>query len=286
MTSALIVQSTVRFAAPARCAAMAVLFWLSASLGFGQQAVQSTPFKGTGKVVSHTPGLLVVTLATGAKQEVRYCQPGKDNVELSTKQKIQLTPIDVQVTGALAPDQLRPGRGVRFRAGIDAKGLVPEPISEVTLIQLKLNDTFGCFPDGEAVDGVAPYAVKGSILSYKKGSMTVNVAGSNTVGGKNKLALKLAPEIIVMMESQDIAHVVPGSDVEIDGGQIGKDVIAQKLVVTLPTPPGVKPPKKKQPAAPPAAGPKQPAPAAQPPADGDGPRRVKRDKPGRIIIVN
>lgn len=258
---------------------IALLVGLNAATA-NAQAVQATQFKGSGKVIAHTPGVLVVTLANGMRQEVRYCKPGESTVELSTKQKINHAPVDVQVTGAMSPNQLRPGTGVKFRAGIDAQGNIGKAIDEIKTFQPRPQDPLGCVPDGEAKDDVTPYLVTATVLSYKKGTLTVNVAGKNIVAGKTRLSVKLADDLSVVFESQDLARVVPGSDVEIEGGQIGKDVVAAKLIVTLATPPGVKPPKKKEPPAAVAT------PEKKPSSDPNAPRRVKRDNPGRIVLVN
>jgi hypothetical protein len=199
---------------------------------------QQEPYAAKGRLVSLEPGILVIKTSKGTHDTIKFLMPGNKRKAIKGKGSIGILedPLYVQITGEISPSQLTPGTLVRFRGLVDKDGNVTSDVSEVTaLLDPKKDERAGLYPD-QAEEGAkgegTPLLVKGIVASNRKGTLIVNVGvkGENT--NKGKVTAKLTDLTTVKVESENLARIRVGDDVEVEGILFDKREIAGlKLVV-------------------------------------------------------
>ncbi len=273
---------------------------VAASASFANAQNQQLEFSGGGKLLGYTATTLTYVNAQGHKQEVKFPKAGEMSVTLKpakgAPQAIVAGPPNVDVTGELAPEQIRPGFTVVINCSLDAKGAATKPVEAVKVLDVR-PDSPGIHPEGQKEGDVQAVLIKGVAKSYKNGLLTVSVP-KHEHAPKGTIALELAESVKVTFESDNPATATPGSTVEVKGFQYGAngEVAASEIKITLP-PPVLKKPKKRpvKPATPgtkPGAEEATPKDEATPPKDGDAPSdsppggRKKRTTPGKVQPIS
>jgi hypothetical protein len=260
---------------------------------------QQLEFSGGGRLLGYTATTLTYVNAQGHKQEVKFPKAGEMSVTLKpakgAPQAIVAGPPNVDVTGELAPEQIRAGFTVVINCKLDAKGATAKPVEAVKVLDVK-PDSPGIHPEGQMEGDTQAVLIKGIAKGYKNGVLTVSVPKGD-LAPKGTIALELAESVKVTFESDNPATAMPGSTVEVKGFQYGVngEVAASEIKITLP-PPAVKKPKKRSVKPAPGAKPGEeeaaPKDDATPPKDGDAPSepapggRKKPTTPGKVQPIS
>ncbi|MEX2186567.1 MAG: hypothetical protein WD875_07225 [Pirellulales bacterium] len=111
----------------------ACLVLLSTTAAHAQKAAQKIEvleFNGTGKLLGFAAGSMAFVNAQGQQQLVKFAKPGEMSVTLKPAkgqpQGVVAGPPTVDITGQLAPEQIRPGFTVVLNCTLDAKGAAVE----------------------------------------------------------------------------------------------------------------------------------------------------------------
>jgi hypothetical protein len=252
------------------------------------QKIEVMEFSGSGKLVSFAPGSMVFVDAQGKKQQVRFAKPGEMQVSLKPPkgppQPIVAGPPTIDISGEIAPEQIRPGLTVVVNCVLDSNHKTAQPVAEIKVQDAK-PDAAGVFPEGEPKDEGQPVVIKGVAKSFKKGELTIAVPKGD-MAPKGTVSVSVADDAKVTFESHNPAMAAPGSMVEVKGIQVGQggEIGANTITIKLPAPAPRK--EKKKPArAPNAKSPKgdaeKPNDAAPDEAAPESPK--KRPKPGKLV---
>jgi hypothetical protein len=277
-----------------------------------QKQVEQAPFSTRGRFVAYQPGLVRVQTAAGPTIDIKIVKPGETEVTVGGNKLGNVT-LEVKITGELSPEQLQPRMVVRFTAPVDDKGNAQGDLREITMFDPRPQDQLGLFPEGAGQPGGAnSYLVKGVIVTYARGQLSLNVGKAAPAAPRGRVSAKLADDARVIVESENLQRARPGDEIAVEGIRIGKDVVGNKITVTVHPVGG-----KKKPAAPkkpdagkpdagkpdagkPDAGKPDPfdsakgdktkpanPPADKPPVGPDGKSpRPKRGAPGKVAIIN
>jgi hypothetical protein len=229
------------------------------------QKIEVMEFSGSGKLVSIAPGSMVFVDAQGKKQQVRFAKPGEMQVSLKPPkgppQPIVAGPPTIDISGEIAPEQIRPGLTVVVNCVLDSNHKTAQPVAELKVQDTK-PDAAGVFPEGEPKDDGQAVVIKGIAKSFKKGELTIAVPKGD-MAPKGTVSITVADDAKATFESHNPAMAAAGSMVEVKGIQVGQggEIGANTITIKLPTPAPRK--EKKRPAR---------APNAKPPkAEGDKP---------------
>lgn len=191
------------------------------------------------------PGSMTFVNAQGQQQKVKFAKPGDKTVILKPAKgppyAVSATALAIEVTGQLAPAQIRPGFTVVFNCTLDAKGTGVRPVESIKVLDARA-DGAGIQSDGQPTDGGQPVFVKGVVKGIKKGELTVAVP-KHDLAPKGSITVTVADSAGVWFESRNPQRAAAGSEVKVTGIQVGAggDVLADTILIKLPTPPGVTP---------------------------------------------
>lgn len=269
--------------------ALAACFVLLAAGSARSQKIDVLEYSGSGRLLGFAPGALVFVTAQGQRQEVKFAKPGEMSVQLKPAkgppQGVVAGPPTIDISGQLAPEQIRPGFTVVFNCTLDAKGAAAKPVEAIKVLDVR-PDGPGIHADGEAGDSGQPVLVKGIAKGFKKGSLTVSVP-KHDLAPKGVLTVAVAESAEVTFESHNPALAPRGAEVEVKGIQMGQngEVAANSIVIKLPTPAGKTPkktPDKSKPGEAPRGEPRDGA--GGKPRDGEAkPDGGEGDKPGKVL---
>lgn len=243
-----------------------------------QNKVEIAEFSGTGKLVSVAPGTMVLVNAQGQRLQVKFAKAGEMSVTLKPPKgppvPIVAGPPTVDITGELSPEQIRPGLTVVINCVLDANHKNVKPVAEVKVLDTKPENA-GVLPDGGPNDEGQPVLVKGIAKSFKNGELTISVPKGDH-SPKGTIALTVAEDAKITFESHNLAMAAAGSEVKVEGIQVGRtgDIGANTITVKLPTP-APRPGKKGRGKTPPNAAPKDGAKESPAKPDGEKPDATK-----------
>jgi len=201
---------------------------------------------------------------------VKGVAPGAFQVAVSEKEvwliKIDpnIKPQDITFTGNAEKAFLRPGMYVEFRAQVNKRGNVLEPVASLTVFTPSEARPAGVLPDGEAggagalfgeakeekKDDKKPEAKEKKAPAKPKGDDTIyRVAGAISKVGRAgdvtinadgpQVKFNLAQECKISVDTNDLTYVAPGDKVTVQGssfkGQPGEG-LASKIEVTATSP--------------------------------------------------
>ena len=270
---------------------IALLALLSASPHAFGQNLEREPLNISGTVKGVAPGAIQVAVS---EKEVWL-----------VKVDPNIKPQDVTFSGSAEKTFLRPGMFIEFRAQVNKRGTVLEPVASLTVFTPSDARPPGVLPDGEAGGGGA--AVFGEAKEENKGEKKkpdpkekkaaakpkgedtiyrvagaiskVGRAGDVTVSaGGAQVKFNLAEDCKISVDTNDLTFVSPGDKVTLHGssfkGQPGEGV-ASKIEVTATNP--LTDGSKKKPAKP-VKEPKTPAKGAKGEKGEKGDKGAKDDK--------
>lgn len=144
--------------------------------------------------------------------------------------------VKLTITGTAEVAYLRPGVWVRFNAEVDRKGLIEQPVAELTIFTPNDIARPGLFLDsgpGEEPDPNAaalPYLVSGRLGAIKRGTYQANCAGKT-------VKFTLAENIVVNVDVLDLSVVSQGDQITVHGVLVQPGaVLADKITITLANP--------------------------------------------------
>jgi hypothetical protein len=143
----------------------------------------------------------------------------------------------IEVTGTLSADSLQAGTVVEFKAEIDDHGALKEKVGELSIVSLSADKQLGVTSDtdlggdqggfGDAGDKKKTKTAKRKPAAGKKltagsyriiGKLTVGHGGKLAVlAGKTQLALQLADDAKISIESSDYSLASKGDQVTVKG---------------------------------------------------------------------
>jgi hypothetical protein len=206
------------------------------------QQIELIEFSGSGKLIGFAAGSMAFVNAQGQQQLVKFAKPGEMSVTLKSakghQQGFVAGPPTLDITGQLAPEQIRAGFTVVINCTLDANGTAVKPVEAIKVIDER-PDAAGIHADGEPNDQGQPVVIKGIAKAFKKGSLTVSVP-KHDLAPKGLLTIAVAATADVSFESHNPARAPRGADVEVKGIQLGPggEVGANSITIKLPTPAG------------------------------------------------
>jgi hypothetical protein len=250
------------------------------------QKIDVLEFSGSGRLLGFSAGSMAYVNAQGQRQEVKFAKAGEMSVTLKPAkglpQPVVAGPPTVDITGQLAPEQIRAGLTVVFNCTLDSKGAAARPVEAVKVLDVR-PDGPGIHADGEPSDAGQPVLVKGIAKGFKKGVLTVSVP-KHDLAPKGVLTIAVADTADVSFESHNPRFATRGAEVEVKGFQMGPngEVAVNSIAIKLPAPAG-RTPKKSPDKANPAASPDGKQQDGKP-QDGDAkPDEPKTPKPSKIL---
>ncbi|MCC6124340.1 MAG: hypothetical protein IT426_05235 [Pirellulales bacterium] len=212
----------------------------------GMQAMQGVPFEAAGKLEAIGRGQVKIMDDNGKEWVISFNQQTA-----------------VKTTGEAAPEFLKPGMCVEFAAEVDAKGIVPGKVEELSIVTPSKERPSGVFPEGggEAAKAAAkPAAKTAAAAKAKKGAAAGPAVMSKVVGhvksaksgkllvqaGRTTVQFELGENAKISIDMADGAFASKGDKVEIKGMQMPNmpnQGQAQSITIALAEPLGL--PKKK-----------------------------------------
>lgn len=141
-----------------------------------------------------------------------------------------------EITGTAVPEYLVPTVAVEFVADVNKAGVVPEPLTEITVCNFTeaRQPTFSLAdptkPSRKGKDAVNKYEVRGTIKTNRNGKLTITAA-------EKTVKATLAPDAKIKVLVSDLSFVQAGDSVSVQGIEpIPGEVHAQTLRVTMSKP--------------------------------------------------
>ncbi len=203
------------------------------------QKIEALEFSGSGRLLGFAPGTMVYVTEQGQRQTVKFAKPGEMSVTLKpargAAQSVVAGPPTVDISGVLAPEQIRAGFTVVFNCTLDGKGKAVNAVESIKVLDVR-PDGPGIHADGGPKDDGQPVLIKGIAKGFKKGTLTVSVP-KHDLAPKGVIAIAVAGDVEVTFESHNPALAPRGAAVEVKGIQLGPngDVAVNSISITLPT---------------------------------------------------
>lgn len=142
----------------------------------------------------------------------------------------------VTVEGTAVPEYLAPGVNVEFVADANKAGVVPEPLTDITVCTFNDSNpaTFSLEdptkPSRKGKDALNRYQVRGTIKTIRNGKVTISTPDKQV-----KITLK--PDAKIKVLTTDVTWAQPGDEASVQGAEIfAGEVQAQVLKVTMAKP--------------------------------------------------
>lgn len=186
-------------------------------------------------------------ITTTAKDEIRIA--GKTDADIAV---FVGRGSRVSVEGTAVPEYLTPGVNVQFVADVNNAGVIPSPLSEITICTFTDTDqpTFSLDdptkPSHKGKDALNKYLVRGTIKQNKNGTLTVTVPGKPNIlpNGRTAAAAPaktikatLAPDAKIKVLVSEISWAQVGDEASVQGIEaFPGEVRARTLKITMAKP--------------------------------------------------
>jgi hypothetical protein len=186
----------------------------------------------TGTVEAVAGHRVTVRDEAGTRHEVRVQQPDEQAVPLADGRLLAF-PAEVAIGGVIDPPTLEPGRVVRFRIRLTAKGTAEGTATEIAAVDADTTTVGVAWPHGPPEGkAAADCVVTAGVLRAGKTRLAVELPAGTPFPKRTVVTGTLAADTRATLESRDLGRLEPGAvvsrleAVRLDTG----DLVARRLV--------------------------------------------------------